>query len=63
MPKRIPRRMITVARLFMGAAKSYECQGWIVHPGSDLSGFSGAGEGVRTCSADSIATKILALPG
>lgn len=49
-------------RLFMGAAKNYECQGWIVHAGSDLVGFAGAGEGVSTCSADSIATKILGLP-
>ena len=48
-------------RLFMGAAKAYACQGFIVHPGPDLPGFSGAGEGVRTCSADSIATTILGL--
>jgi hypothetical protein len=48
-------------RQFMGAAKAYECQGWIVHPGPDLVGFSGAGEGVRTCSADSIPTKILGM--
>jgi predicted AAA+ superfamily ATPase len=48
-------------RQFMGAAKAYECQGWVVHPGPDLVGFSGAGEGVRTCSADSIPTKILGL--
>jgi hypothetical protein len=48
-------------RLFMAAAKAYECQGWIVYPGPDLPGFSGAGEGVRTCSADSIATQILGL--
>jgi hypothetical protein len=48
-------------RLFMAAAKAYQCQGWIVYPGSDLPGFSGAGEGVHTCSADSIATKILGL--
>ena len=48
-------------RLFMAAAKAYQCQGWIVYPGPDLPGFSGAGEGVHTCSADSIATKILGL--
>jgi hypothetical protein len=48
-------------RLFMGAAKAYACEGFIVHPGPDLAGFSGAGEGVRTCSADSIASKILGL--
>jgi hypothetical protein len=29
----------------MGLAE--ECQGWIVHPGPDLPGFSGAGEGVH----------------
>jgi hypothetical protein len=29
--------------------------------GPDLPGFSGAGEGVHACSADSIATKILGL--
>jgi hypothetical protein len=39
--------------------QGYQCQGWIVHPGPDLPGFSGAGEGVHACSADSIATKIL----
>jgi uncharacterized protein len=48
-------------RLFMAAAGDYKCQGWIVHPGPDLPGFSGAGEGVRTCSADSIASTILGL--
>jgi hypothetical protein len=32
----------------MRAAKGYQCQGWIVHPGPDLRGFSGAGEGVHT---------------
>ena len=30
-------------------------------PRPDLPGFSGAGEGVHACSADSIATKILGL--
>ena len=45
----------------MRAAKGYQCQGWIVHPGPDLPGFSGAGEGVHACSADSIATKIFGL--
>jgi hypothetical protein len=30
-------------------------------PGLDLPGFSGAGEGVHACSADSIPTKILGL--
>jgi hypothetical protein len=29
--------------------------------GPDLPGFSGAGEGVHACSADSIATKVLLL--
>ena len=52
-------RMGDPMRLFMRAAKGYQCQGWIVHPGPDLPGFSGAGEGVHACSANSIATKIL----
>ena len=54
-------RMGDPMRLFMRAAKGYQCQGWIVQPGSALTGFSGAGEGVHACSADSIATKILGL--
>jgi len=53
MRKPTPRRLITVAN----AAS----RGFTVHPGPDLAGFSGAGEGVRTCSADSIATTILGL--
>ena len=52
-------RMGDPMRFFMRAAKGYQCQGWIVHPGPDLPGFSGAGEGVHACSADSIATKVL----
>jgi len=48
-------------RQFMSAATGYECQGFIVHPGPDLPGFSGAGQGVHTCSADAIATKVLGL--
>jgi len=52
-------RMGDPMRLFMRVAKGYQCQAWIVHPGPDLPGFSGAGEGVHACSADSIATKVL----
>jgi hypothetical protein len=54
-------RMGDPMRVFMTAAKGYECQGWITYPGPDLPGFGGAGVGVATCSADSIATKILGL--
>ena len=43
----------------MGLAE--DCQGWIVQPGPDLPGFSGASEGVHACSADFIATKIVGL--
>ncbi len=46
-------------RLFMSAAKGYQCQGWIVHPGPDLAGWRGAGEGVRVCGVDSLADKVL----
>lgn len=54
-------RMGQPMRLFMNAAKAYQCQGWIVHPGPDLPGFGGAGEGVGACSADSIASKIFGI--
>jgi hypothetical protein len=33
----------------------------LYRPGPDRPGFSGAGEGVHTCLADSIATRILGL--
>ena len=49
-------------RLFMRAAKGYQCQGWIVHPGPDLPGFSGAGEGVHACSASFLPHGDLAIP-
>jgi hypothetical protein len=52
-------RMGNPMRLFMRAAKGYQCQGFIVHPGMDVPGFSGAGEGVQACGADSIAAKVL----
>ena len=42
-------RMGDPMRLFMRATKGYQCQGWIVHPGPDLPGFTGAGEGVHAC--------------
>ena len=50
-------------RLFMGAAKGYDCQAWLVHPGPDLAGAGGGGERVRASSVDSLAATVLGLDG
>lgn len=56
-------RMGNPMRLFMAAAKGYDCRAWLVHPGPDLEGAGGGGERVRACSVDSLPAQILGLGG